>query len=474
MLAQLRRTTIALAVAVATITIGATAATAQAHPGLALHSPGTGPGRGLTGGPHLFTPPADRDGVRQILGLLRHGDLRDARRLTQMVTTPQSVWLDGGTPADVGRAVRSTMRAAALTHTVPVFVAYDIPARDCGQYSGGGATDTASYLAWIDGLAAALGSAKAVVLLEPDGLGIIPYNTDLNGTAEWCRPDLSGTGMTPLEANQARYDQLNAAVDRLEQQPGTGVYLDGTHSAWLGVGDIADRLTKAGVQRAQGFFLNVSNYQLDPQLTEYGTWVSGCIAFANNPDDGGWRLGHHDYCASQYYSGAAPNDGQPGNAVSPTDFSTWHWTDLWYQQNLGDATPTTHFVVDTSRNGTGPNDMSRYALPPYNQPAAVVSTLAAGSWCNPPGAGLGIRPRSQTGVPLLDANLWVKIPGQSDGSCDIAGGARAWDYGAYNPWGLTGDAQSTFDPLWGQTDPAAGDWFADQAAELARLANPRL
>ena len=116
------------------------------------------------------------------------------------------------------------------------------------------------------------------MLLEPDGLGIIPYNTDINGNAEWCRPDLSGTGLTPAAANQARYDQIGGAVARLEQQPNVSVYLDGTHSAWLGVGDIAQRLVKAHIANAQGFFLNVSNYQFTPNLTQYGTWVSQCLA----------------------------------------------------------------------------------------------------------------------------------------------------------------------------------------------------
>ena len=65
-------------------------------------------------------------------------------------------------------------------------------------------------------------------------------------------------------------------------------------------------------------------------------------------------------------------------------------------------------------------------------------------------------------------------PGQSDGSCDIAGGARAWDYSQYNPWGLLGDAQNHFDPLWGEVDPNAGAWFPEQALQLARQAVPPL
>ena len=82
---------------------------------------------------------------------------------------------------------------------------------------------------------------------------------------------------------------------------------------------------------------------------------------------------------------------------------------------------------------------------------------------------------SKTSVPLVDAYLWIKRPGESDGSCDIAGGARAWDYTQYNPWGLTTSAeQSHFDPLWGEVDPAAGAWFAAQALQLAQNASPPL
>ena len=81
---------------------------------------------------------------------------------------------------------------------------------------------------------------------------------------------------------------------------------------------------------------------------------------------------------------------------------------------------------------------------------------------------------AKTGVALLDAYLWVKVPGESDGQCDSAGGARAWDYSAYNPWNLLSSAQSTFDPLWGMVDPSAGAWFPKQALELAQNANPPL
>jgi endoglucanase len=145
-----------------------------------------------------------------------------------------------------------------------------------------------------------------------------------------------------------------------------------------------------------------------------------------------------------------------------------------YASMLGTTTPTAHFIIDTSRNGRGPLNGAQYAAAPYNQPADVQGKLTGGNWCNPPGAGLGVRPTANTGVALLDAYLWVKIPGESDGSCDIAGGARAWDYAQYNPWSLTGDAQNHFDPLWGMVDPAAGLWFPQQALQLAQNATPPL
>jgi endoglucanase len=101
---------------------------------------------------------------------------------------------------------------------------------------------------------------------------------------------------------------------------------------------------------------------------------------------------------------------------------------------MGGAVATTHFIIDTSRNGQGTLNTAQYAAAPYYQPATVIGALASGNWCNPPGAGVGLRPSANTGVALLDAYLWVKVPGESDGQCDSAGGARAWNYSLYNPW----------------------------------------
>jgi len=370
------------------------------------------------------------------------------------------------------------MKEAALQKRVPVLVAYNVPYRDCAQYSGGGAVDTTAYKAWIDGFAKGIGSAKAVVILEPDSLGIIPYNTTIYGAAEWCQPTVAGDDGTPVPAPgatpEARYEQLQYAASALKTKASAAsVYLDGTHAGWLGVGESAFRLDKAGRDPStgealsRGFYLNASNFRTTAQSTQFGTWVSMCTAFATNAEEGGWRLGHFDWCASQYNPATDfALDYSPEYAASVTE---------QIQGLMGTAVATLPFVIDTSRNGRGAFDAGQYAAAPYQQPAEVIAGLNNGGWCNPVGAGLGLRPTAKTNVPLVDAYLWIKTPGQSDGSCDIAGGARAWDYAQYNPWGVTsGEQQSHFDPLWGQVDPAAGAWFPKQALQLAQNASPAL
>jgi endoglucanase len=370
--------------------------------------------------------------------------------------------------------VRQTVSTAERQRRLPVLVAYNLPYRDCAQYSAGGAADSTAYQAWIDGFARGIGKDKAIVILEPDGIGIIPYNTTIFGEAEWCKPtitDASGqTVPAPGASAVDRYAQLNYAVDSLAKHaPNAAVYLDATNSGWLGVGEAAYRLTKAGVLRAHGFFLNVSNYQKTNELIQYGTWVSSALAAPSGAPawafDGQGNF-HFDWLPSQY-------DPAQNYAINySAEYASTVTQGI--AALMGNAVATISFVVDTSRNGQGPLDPAPYALLPYQQPESVIRGLQTGYWCNGYGAGAGIRPSTNTGVPLLDAYLWIKVPGESDGGCDIAGGARAWDFNIYNPWGVTAEDQNHFDPLWGQVDPEAGKWFAAQGLQLAKNANPSL
>jgi endoglucanase len=368
------------------------AAAALAAPAVASADPVLKPGARLWVNPDSSTVAA----AKQLTG----ADRADALRLAAV---PSATWLTKGTPEQARREAFTLGLRSNLRGEVPLIAAYDIPGRDCSQYSAGGASNTREYKAWINGLTAGLGLFKAAVILEPDGIALAPG--DCGGTPE-------------QQAQRVR--QINYAVDRLKVLPRTAVYLDAGHSAWHAVGDIAARLVANGIDEADGFFLNVSNYRTNAELIRYGTMVSKCIAYIVELNGGSGD------CANQYWP--------------PAD------ADAWYASHV--PTPVallTHFVIDTSRNGQGP----------WVPPAGVYSDPQ--DWCNPPRRGLGDRPTTRdTGSPLLDAKLWVKVPGESDGSC------------------TRGLPAGSADPEWGLVDPAAGAWFTQQAAQLIALAEPPL
>jgi endoglucanase len=153
-------------------------------------------------------------------------------------------------------------------------------------------------------------------------------------------PDALSGCLSP-SAVQTRLKLLGQAVGILAHDRHAAVYIDAGNAGWIThLHRLAGALTSAGIDRAAGFALNVANFQTTAASVAYGERLS--------------RLLH----------GA-------------------------------------HFVIDTGRNGNGPDRN------PSDAPA----------WCNPPGRALGHTPTTSTGQPRVDAYLWVKTPGESDGSC---------------------------------------------------------
>jgi endoglucanase len=346
----------------------------------------------------------------------------------QIAGQSSGTWITSGSAQEAAKTAGQVVSAAAEDGSVPLLVLYNIPFRDCAQYSAGGATNTADYEAWIDAIASAIGNKRAIIALEPDSLGIIPFNTDINGNKEWCQP----ADANPATAVSDRYEQLTHAVKSLKANPNAKVYLDGTNAAWLSVGDITDRLRKADVADADGFFVNASNYESQFKTTEYSRWISQCLDLSARVS--WWQPA---WCASQYY---------PATVSDP---STWTQTDQKYAADYANAgispdpSVMKKSIVDTSRNGQGA------WTPPANNGWPDAQT-----WCNPPDRGLGVLPTLSTGDPLIDGFLWIKVPGESDGQCDRGTGSQV-------------------DPARGIADPAAGAWFATQARELiANAAQP--
>ncbi|MFE5209847.1 glycoside hydrolase family 6 protein [Streptomyces sp. NPDC056600] len=393
------------AAAAATALLGLCTTPAAARDASVAGQPRTAPAAASTG--HTLTPgtkfyiEGNSKAFAQALTDRKAGDTANAKLMDAMASYPVAEWFTGSTTLKQTTDAMALLQAkAAPQQRVPVTVAYNVPGRDCSQYSAGGASNSAEYAAWVDALAKGIGDKKTVVILEPDGLALSP--AFCGGTAE---------------QQATRLDEINDAVDRLAQQPGTVTYLDAGHSSWHAVGEMAQLLIDGGVARAQGFFLNVSNYRTDSELIRYGTQISQCIWYLRNTE--GAAPGD---CANQWWP-AADADG-------------------WYASHVPADAQLTHFVVDTSRNGKGP--WTPTATYPDPQ-----------EWCNPPNRGLGVRPTSQTGVPLLDAYLWIKVPGESDGSC-------------------TRGTAGPEDPEYGVVDPAAGAWWPAQAHDLAAKAVPAL
>jgi len=175
----------ALALAATPLAASASTASHRALSHSALSQRGQAPfapaGRALGPGTRFFVPPPADGSVPEILTLARHHDLKDAVLLAQMEATPQAVWFNGTTPpgaqqtpGQVAAQVRRTVAEATWERAVPVLVLYNIPGRDCSQYSAGGAPTDAAYQAWVSGFSQGLGSAKAVIVVEPDSLANDP------------------------------------------------------------------------------------------------------------------------------------------------------------------------------------------------------------------------------------------------------------------------------------------------------------
>lgn len=185
------------------------------------------------------------------------GDAAAADVRTHLASQPTAVWF-GGWSGDISKAVSSYVGPAADLGKIPILVAYNIPGRDCGQYSAGGAASLAAYQRWIHDFAVAIGARHAIVILEPDAL-----------------PQLD---CLSAEAKTDRLRLLNFAVRQLTQSaPNAWLYLDAGHSHWLSAEQAATRLAAAGIIDAHGFSLNVSNYRTDEESKQFGLAVSAAL-----------------------------------------------------------------------------------------------------------------------------------------------------------------------------------------------------
>jgi len=194
------------------------------------------PSRGMP----LYVPPADRASYRQVTRLAWRGDYRTAAGLLAMVRTPQAVWYGDESPARVARLVRRTTSDAAGRGRLPVLALYNVPGRDCGSYSAGGARTTDEYKAWIDAVAQGIGDREVMIVLEPDSLALLPSDcggqTGEDTPAEDTPPTTETTPTTGVEPTPAMGTDVTTGAT------GTGT-ATGT-DAVAGAGTGTDALTE--------------------------------------------------------------------------------------------------------------------------------------------------------------------------------------------------------------------------------------
>ena len=179
----------------------------------------------------------------------------DAAAMDRIAAQPHAEWF-GDWIRRIGPAVNARVSRIVSAGDLPVLVAYNIPHRDCGGYSAGGARSARAYREWIHGFARGLGNRRAAVVLEPDAL--------------------AGIDCLTRRQERRRLAMLEDAVRTLGRA-GASVYIDAGHSNWKAPGAMAVRLRKAGVRHARGFALNVSNFRFTETELRYGRRIGAAL-----------------------------------------------------------------------------------------------------------------------------------------------------------------------------------------------------
>ncbi|MFC9090461.1 glycoside hydrolase family 6 protein [Nocardiopsis dassonvillei] len=168
----------------------------------------------------------------------------------RIASVAQATWFTQYNPAEVRDDVDAVVSAADARGQTPILVVYNIPGRDCGNHSGGGAPSHDAYRAWVDEVAAGLEGRSATIVLEPDALPLVSGCSDPSALLD----SMAHAGKALMEgSSEAR------------------VYFDIGHSAWLDPQEAADLLNGADIANsAHGVATNTSNYN----------WTDDEVAFA--------------------------------------------------------------------------------------------------------------------------------------------------------------------------------------------------
>jgi cellulose 1,4-beta-cellobiosidase len=391
-------------------------------------------------------------------------------QMAKVASYPTAVWLDRIAAVSGGSGVSRTLAGhldaalaqkpagAPLTITL---VIYDLPNRDCAAKASNGelllsqdGLDKYKSL-YIDPIAAILGDPKyrdlrIVTVIEPDSLPNLVTNTHIAKCAE-------------AKATGGYVQGVQYAIDKLHALPNVYLYLDIAHSGWLGwdsnfnptvqlYTDVV-RGTAAGLASIDGFITNTANYT---PLEE-----------VHLPDSNATVAGQPIKSATFY-------EWNP--YIDEADFAP-----ALYRAFVGAGFPSSiGMLIDTSRNGWG--GAARPAAPStatdlnaYVNASRVDRRLHRGNWCNQAG-GIGARPVANP-MSHVDAFVWVKPPGESDGTSNSSQTTPDSEGKSFDPM-CDPNAQSTYNSSYRTgalpNAPPAGHWFGAAFELLVQNAYPAL
>ncbi len=380
---------------------------------------------------------------------------------------PTAVWMDriGAIGGNVdGPGLRYHLDQALLQKEAGVplvlnLVIYNLPGRDCyALASNGELPATAAALQrykseYIDVIADILAEPKyagirIAATIEPDSLP----NLTTNMHEQAC------VTSEPFYREGVKY-----ALDELSAISNVYTYVDAAHSGWLGwENNAADSVqtfvevaqsTKKGFASIDGFVTNTANTTPlnEPFMPDVNKQVGGAPIRSSNFYE--WNM----------------------------TFDEIDWTADLHRRLVAAGFPaSTGMLIDTSRNGWGGSSRPTAAstssdLNTFVNQSKVDRRSHRGAWCNPAGAGIGERPQaSPSGYTAshLDAFVWVKPPGESDGSSTLIpndegkGFDRMCDP-TFNSPKLDGKLTGALPGA-----PVSGKWFSTQFQELVNNSYP--
>ena len=400
----------------------------------------------------------------------RAGDATLAAQMRTVAKQPTAVWMDRisaiagnvdgpGLKFHLDEAVKQKSGSQPLVFNL---VIYNLPGRDCYALASNGelpATDAglARYKSeYIDPIVdllsdPAYGNIRIAATIEPDSLP----NLITNISEQACQQS------APYYREGVKY-----ALDELKTLSNVYTYIDAAHSGWLGwdsnsgpsaklFAEVA-KSTKLGFASVDGFVTNTAN---TTPLAE---------PFLTNPN---LQIGSAQVRSAKFY------EWNP-------DFGEHAWTAQLHRLLVAEGFPaSTGMLIDTSRNGWGGPDRPTAVststnVDTYVDESRIDRRVHRGAWCNPLGAGIGELPQSTpAGAPAdshLDAYVWIKPPGESDGSSKEIPNDEGKSFDRMcDP---TFVSPKLGNQLTGATPdaPVSGKWFDAQFTTLVKNAYPAI